>query len=72
LSYNVFINCRYLKDVKVSYLIPDKRDPDFSFFDVTKANVNVYSVKPAIFDLVVTTAIVAYLGVTYLFIQVLK
>ncbi|CAB3383423.1 Hypothetical predicted protein [Cloeon dipterum] len=60
---------RYLKDVKVSHLVPDKRDPDFSFYDVTKATVNVYSVKPAVFDLFLTFAIVAYLGLSYLCIQ---
>nr|CAD7196312.1 unnamed protein product [Timema douglasi] len=33
---------RYLKEVKASYLTPDKRDPEFVFYDVTKALVNVY------------------------------
>nr|CAD7568715.1 unnamed protein product [Timema californicum] len=32
----------YLKEVKASYLTPDKRDPEFVFYDVTKALVNVY------------------------------
>lgn len=33
---------KYLGDVKVSYHIPDKRDPEFAFYDVTKATLNVY------------------------------
>lgn len=60
---------RYLKDVKTFYQSPDKRDPEFVFYDVTKATVNVYSVKPAVFDLFLTFAIAIYLGVVYLFVQ---
>ncbi|XP_044263181.1 nicalin-1 [Tribolium madens] len=60
---------KYLRDVKVSYAVPDKRDPDFLFYDVTKGVINVYSVKPAIFDLVLTFAIILYLGTIYLFVQ---
>ena len=33
---------KYLRDVKVSYAVPDKRDPDFLSYDVTKGTVNVY------------------------------
>lgn len=33
---------KYLRDVKISYAIPDKRDPDFMFYDVTKSVMNVY------------------------------
>lgn len=60
---------RYLKEVKVTNLVPDKRDPEFVLFDVTKATVNVYSVKPAVFDLFLTILIVAYLVVVYFLIQ---
>lgn len=60
---------RYLKDVKVTYASPDKREPEFMFYDVTHATVNVYSVKPAVFDLVLTFAIILYLGGVYLFMQ---
>jgi hypothetical protein len=60
---------RYMRDVKVTYLTPDKRDPEFVFYDVTRAVVNVYSVKPAIFDLFLTFAITIYLGLVYLIIQ---
>lgn len=33
---------KYLRDVKVSYAIPDKREPDFVFYDVTRSVMNVY------------------------------
>ncbi|KRT85740.1 Peptidase [Oryctes borbonicus] len=60
---------KYLRDVKISYAIPDKRDPEFMFYDVTKSVMNIYSVKPAVFDLVLTVAIIIYLVIIYLFIQ---
>ncbi|XP_039276240.1 nicalin-like [Nilaparvata lugens] len=63
------IMSRYLKDVKVTYQVADKRDPEFVFYDVSKSTVNVYSVKPAVFDLFLTFAIAIYLGVVYLFVQ---
>lgn len=45
---NVLVNTlksvmnKYLKDVKISYVSPDKREPEFSFYDVTKAILNIY------------------------------
>lgn len=33
---------KYSKDVKVSYVTPDKREPEFMFYDVTRAQLNVY------------------------------
>lgn len=33
---------RYLRDVKITYAVPDKRDPDFQFYEVTKGTMNVY------------------------------
>jgi len=60
---------KYLRDVKVSFVVPDKRDPEFMFYDVTKATMNIYSVKPAFFDLVVTVAIITYLFGINLLIQ---
>ncbi|XP_034952743.1 nicalin [Chelonus insularis] len=56
---------RYLSDVKVSYYAADKRDPEFVFYDITKIVMNVYSVKPAIFDLFLTVAIILYLAAVY-------
>lgn len=36
------ILAKYVKDVKIATLTPDKRDPDFVFFDVTKSTAHVY------------------------------
>lgn len=33
---------KYLGDVKVTLHTPDKRDPEFVFYDATKATMNVY------------------------------
>lgn len=33
---------KYLRDVKVSHATPDKRDPEFMFYDVTKGIMNIY------------------------------
>lgn len=33
---------KYLRDVKITYAVPDKRDPDFVFYDVTKGTMNIY------------------------------
>ncbi|KAJ8925817.1 hypothetical protein NQ315_009667 [Exocentrus adspersus] len=60
---------KYLRDVKTSYAVPEKRDPDFQFYEVTKGTMNVYSVKPAVFDLVLTFAIILYLGAIYFLID---
>nr|XP_012223073.1 PREDICTED: LOW QUALITY PROTEIN: nicalin [Linepithema humile] len=60
---------RYLGEVKITLHTPDKRDPEFVFYDVTKANLNVYSVKPAVFDLFLTFGIIVYLGIFYMIIH---
>ncbi|KAF5304722.1 hypothetical protein FQA39_LY09499 [Lamprigera yunnana] len=60
---------KYTRDVRVTHLAPDKRDPDFMFYEVTRTTINIYSVKPAIFDLILTLMIVFYLGVVYLLIH---
>lgn len=40
---NLFsIMSKYLKDVNVSHLTADKVDPQFSFYTVTRANLQVY------------------------------
>eukprot|EP00095_Tigriopus_kingsejongensis_P001552 maker-scaffold137_size321222-snap-gene-0.9 protein:Tk01552 transcript:maker-scaffold137_size321222-snap-gene-0.9-mRNA-1 annotation:"Nicalin-1" len=44
----------------------DKRDPEYTFYDNHDATMNSYKVKPAVFDLVLTVAIAAYLGLVYL------
>ncbi|XP_050422009.1 nicalin [Adelges cooleyi] len=63
------IMSKYLKDVNVSHLTADKVDPQFSFHTVTKATLHVYRVKPALFDLIYTIAILLYLTLVYYFIQ---
>lgn len=60
---------KYLRDVKITYAVPEKRDPDFQFYEVTRGTMNVYSVKPAVFDLVLTFAIILYLGAIYFFVD---
>ncbi|XP_063982340.1 BOS complex subunit ncln [Diachasmimorpha longicaudata] len=63
------IMSRYLIDVRTTFHTPDKRDPEFVFYDITKTNMNVYSVKPAVFDLFLTIAISLYLGMVYLIVH---
>lgn len=57
---------KYLKNVKVSYDKPDAREPDFMLYDERDGLLNIYNVKPAVFDLFLTFMIVAYLAVIYL------
>lgn len=56
--------------MKITYDKPDAREPDFMLYDGTDAVLNVYSVKPAVFDLFLTFAICAYLAAVYLVIIV--
>lgn len=56
---------KFLKNVKVSYEKPDSREPDFMLYEGHKATLNVYRVKPAVFDLFLTLIIAAYLGTIY-------
>ncbi|XP_057333413.1 BOS complex subunit ncln [Microplitis mediator] len=71
-SYNPLVNSlhefmqRYLTEVKINSYSADKRDPEFVFYDNTKTIMNIYSVKPAIFDLFLTIAIAVYLSIIYL------
>ncbi|XP_053694499.1 nicalin-1 [Sabethes cyaneus] len=57
---------KYLKNVKVTFEKPDAREPDFMLYDDRDAVLNIYNVKPAVFDLFLTFMIVAYLAVIYL------
>ncbi|CAH2042055.1 unnamed protein product, partial [Iphiclides podalirius] len=59
---------RYM-EVTVGAHVLDKREPEFTLYSPTSAQLFVYSVKPAVFDLVLTLAIVAYLTVVYFAIQ---
>lgn len=56
---------KYLKNVKVIHDKPDAREPDFMLYDGQDAMLNVYHVKPAIFDLFLTLLIALYLTATY-------
>lgn len=52
---------KYLKNVKLTYEKPDPREPDFMLYTGHDAQLNVYNVKPAIFDLFLTFVIAIYL-----------
>lgn len=56
---------KYLRNVKVTYEKPDAREPDFMLYDDRDALLNIYNVKPAIFDLFLTFMIVLYLTTIY-------
>ncbi|XP_042230129.1 nicalin-like isoform X2 [Homarus americanus] len=60
---------RYTNEARVTFLKADKRDPEWAFYDVTRATMAAYAVKPAAFDFLLTMAILAYLGVIYVFLQ---
>ncbi|XP_059057938.1 BOS complex subunit ncln [Achroia grisella] len=59
---------RYM-EVTVSSHAVDKREPEYTLYGPTTAQLYVYSVKPAVFDLILTLGIVAYLTVVYFAIQ---
>ncbi|XKL64460.1 hypothetical protein PGB90_004546 [Kerria lacca] len=65
--YNIM--SRYLH-CNLTFLYAEKNDPEFVFFDVTKATLHIYSVKPAVFDLVLTCIIAIYLTLVYYMIQI--
>lgn len=56
---------KLLKNVKVTYDISTDRDPDFVFYDGEEAKLNIYNVKPAVFDLFLTSLIGCYLFSIY-------
>ncbi|XP_073999451.1 BOS complex subunit NCLN isoform X2 [Rhodnius prolixus] len=60
---------RYSEDAKIVHHTADKRDPEFVFYDTTKANINIYNVKPAIFDLFLTILISLYLAAFFIAVQ---
>ncbi|CAK1584219.1 unnamed protein product [Parnassius mnemosyne] len=59
---------RYM-DTTVSTHAIDKREPEYTLYSPVRALLYVYSVKPAVFDLILTLAIIAYLTVVYFAIQ---
>ena len=64
------ISYRYTTEARVTWFKADRRDPEWSFYDVTKASMAAYAVKPASFDFVLTLVILGYLGIVYIFLQV--
>lgn len=60
---------KYLKNVKIYNDKPDVREPEFMFYNDIDAKLNVYRVKPAIFDLFLTIVIAIYLFTVYFAIQ---
>ncbi|XP_034668279.1 nicalin [Drosophila subobscura] len=60
---------KYLNNVKVIYDKADSRDPDFMFYNENDVKLNVYRVKPAIFDIFLTILIGFYLLIVFLGIQ---
>ncbi|CAG5015113.1 unnamed protein product [Parnassius apollo] len=59
---------RYM-DVTVGTHAIDKREPEYTLYSPVRSLLYVYSVKPAVFDLILTLAIIAYLTVVYFAIQ---
>ena len=52
-------------DVKVIDHKRDKREPEFNFYDLHQTTMNVYKVKPAVFDLILSLGIAGYLFLVY-------
>lgn len=52
-------------DVKVTDHKRDKREPEFNFYDLHLTTMNVYKVKPAVFDLILSLGIAGYLFIVY-------
>lgn len=56
---------RYMHEVSKVVSTPDRREPEYVLYDTTQAVMNVYRVKPAVFDLFLSLAIGCYLGLLY-------
>lgn len=56
---------KLLKNVKITYDISIERDPEFVFYENEDATLNIYNVKPAVFDLFLTSLIACYLFAIY-------
>ena len=52
-------------DVKVMDHKRDKREPELNFYDLHLTSMNVYKVKPAVFDLILSLGIAGYLFLVY-------
>merc|ERR1712112_358755 len=60
---------RYTHDVSKVVSSPDRREPEYVLYDTNQAVINVYRVKPAVFDLFLSAAIGCYLGILYLILN---
>ena len=60
---------RYTHEVSKVVSTPDRREPEYVLYDTPQAVMNVYRVKPAVFDLFLSAAIGCYLGVLYLILN---
>lgn len=60
---------RYTHDVSKVVSSPDRREPEYVLYDTNQAVMNVYRVKPAVFDLFLSAAIGCYLGILYLILN---
>ncbi|ODM97538.1 Nicalin-1 [Orchesella cincta] len=60
---------RYTHETSLFTMKPDKRDANLVFYDGTSGTIVAYDVKPAVFDLVLSLAIAAYIGAVYLAIK---
>merc|ERR1712240_487843 len=57
---------RYTHEVSKVVSTPDRREPEYVLYDTPSATLNVYRVKPAVFDLFLSAAIGCYLALVYL------
>lgn len=57
---------RYTHEVTTLTATPDRREPEFQLYDTPTAVMNIYRVKPAVFDLLLSAMIGGYLAVFYL------
>jgi len=60
---------RYTHDVVKVSSTPDRREPEYVLYDTPSATLNIYRVKPAVFDLFLSIAIGCYLGMVYLLLN---
>jgi len=60
---------RYTHEVTKVVSTPDRREPEYLLYDTPTAVMNVYRVKPAVFDLFLSAAIGCYLGFLYLLLN---
>ena len=56
---------RYTQDVVKVVTTPDRREPEYVLYDTPTATLHIYTVKPAVFDLLLSIAIGLYLAALY-------